>query len=89
VARITFTQNLDRHVQCPPEAVSGSTLREALAAYFALHPATERYVVDEQGALRKHVVVFLDGRQLGDRARLSDPVADDCEIYVMQALSGG
>jgi hypothetical protein len=35
------------------------------------------------------MVVFVDGRQIRDRQRLSDPVATNGEIYVAQALSGG
>ena len=89
MARISFTRNLERHVRCPSETVSGSTLRAVLEAYFSLHPALRAYLLDEQGALRKHVVIFVDGRQLGDRSGLSDAVGDASEVYVMQALSGG
>jgi sulfur-carrier protein len=46
-------------------------------------------VLDEQGAVRPHMVVFVDGRQVRDRQQLSDPVPRDGEIYVAQALSGG
>ena len=41
------------------------------------------------GALRKHMLVFIDGEQIHDRTGLSDPVTADAEVYVMQALSGG
>jgi molybdopterin synthase sulfur carrier subunit len=89
VPQLTFTENLVRHVSCPSERVAGSDVRAALDAYFARHPEVRGYVLDEQGCLRKHVVVFIDGRQLRDRATLSDAVLDDSELYVMQALSGG
>ena len=89
MARITFTRNLDRHVHCPTETVTGANLRAVLESYFELHPALRAYLLDEQGALRKHVVIFVDGRQLGDRSGLSDAVGDGSEVYVMQALSGG
>ena len=84
-----FTRNLERHVECPPERVSATTAREALDAYFAIHPAVRGYIVDEQGGLRTHVNVFVDGTQVADRAVMDDAVADGTEIYVMQALSGG
>lgn len=89
MAQITFTQNLQRHVECPPLEVPGATVREALDAYFAAHPRVRSYVLDEQGALRRHVVVFVDGEQVQDRARLAEPVREGSSIYVMQALSGG
>jgi len=89
VARVSFTPNLDRHVHCPSETVPGANLRAVLESYFALHPALRSYLLDEQGALRKHVVIFVDGRQLADRGGLLDAVSDTSEVFVMQALSGG
>ena len=47
------------------------------------------YVLDERGAVRPHMTVFIDGRQITDRERLSDPVPPDAELYIFQALSGG
>ena len=43
----------------------------------------------DQAALRRHMTVFVDGRMIRDRARLSDPVSDNSTIHVFQALSGG
>ena len=87
--RVTFTQNLQRHVECPPTSVTGSTVREALDAAFEDKPRARGYVLDDQGGLRTHMVIFINGEVIGDREQLSDPVTDDAEIYVMQALSGG
>jgi hypothetical protein len=86
---VVFTRNLQRHVPCPPTSVPGATVAEALSAVFAENPRLRGYVVDERGALRRHMAVFVDGEQLVDRERLSDPIAADGELYVMQALSGG
>jgi hypothetical protein len=86
---VVFTRNLQRHVPCPPATVDGATVAEALEAVFAANDRLRGYVVDERGALRKHMVVFVDGHQLVDRSTLSDAVDADGEIYVMQALSGG
>lgn len=89
MATVHFTKNLQRHVACPPERVDAGTARDALEAYFARHPAVRSYVLDEQGALRTHVNVFVDGAQVASRAAMDDPVSDDTEIHVIQALSGG
>jgi hypothetical protein len=86
---VSFTPNIQRHVSCPPAGVEGATVREALEAVFRENPRARGYVLDEQGAVRPHMVVFVDGRQIRDRQRLSDPVPTDGEIYVAQALSGG
>lgn len=87
--RVVFTQNLQRHVPCPPTSVDGSTVSEALSAVFSANPRLRGYVVDERGALRKHMSIFVDGNLIVDRRTLSDVVGPDSEIYVMQALSGG
>jgi hypothetical protein len=47
------------------------------------------YVLDEHGALRHHMLVFVDGEMIRDRVHLSDAVPPDGEVYVLQALSGG
>jgi molybdopterin synthase sulfur carrier subunit len=87
--RVLFTPNLKRHVDCPDTKVEGKNVRDALEAVFAQHPALRGYVVDDQGRLRTHMVIFVDGKNLKDRDGLSDVVNSDSEIYVMQALSGG
>ena len=46
-------------------------------------------MLDDQGALRTHVVVFVDSEQIADRDEQSDPVREGADIWVMQALSGG
>jgi molybdopterin synthase sulfur carrier subunit len=86
---VTFTPNLQRHVSCPPTDVEGDTVRLALEAVFRENPRARAYVLDEQGAVRQHMVVFVDGRQVQDRQHLTDPVTPAGEIYVAQALSGG
>lgn len=90
MAIVNFTQNLKRHVNCPETVSDGRTVAEVLGKVFDQEPFLEGYIVDEQGALRKHMVIFIDGIALKDRVKLSDPIPrDDSEIFVMQALSGG
>jgi len=89
MARVVFTENLKRHVDCPTSEVSGATVREVLDGVFAAHPRLRGYVVDERGVLRRHMTIFVNGHQIVDRDQLSDPVHARAEIYVMQALSGG
>ena len=89
MARVHFTQNLRRHVDCPVTDAPGATVRAVLDGVFAANPRLAGYVLDEHGALRKHMVIFVDGQAVIDRERLSDPAGQSSEIYVMQALSGG
>ena len=87
--RIFFTPHLQKHLACQPAEVPGTTVAAAMAVVFDRQPALRGYLLDDQGCVRQHVMIFVDNRPLGDRARLSDPVAEGSEIYVMQALSGG
>lgn len=89
MAQVVFTENLQRHLSCPPQQVEASTVREALDAVFAGRAEMRGYVLDDQGALRHHMAVFVDGEHIQDRRTLADPVKPNSEIYVMQALSGG
>lgn len=87
--RVSFTPNLQRHVACPPQVVDGASVGAALDAAFRAVPGARGYVLDDQGALRRHMVIFVDGTPIKDRAQLSDPVSAGADIFVMQALSGG
>lgn len=69
--------------------VAGATVGAVLDDLFACHVALRGYVLDEHGAVRHHVAVFVDGQAIGDKRRLDQPVAPGGEVYVMQALSGG
>ncbi|MBI1751960.1 MAG: MoaD/ThiS family protein [Acidobacteria bacterium] len=86
---VAFTRNLQRHVACPPCVVAGGTVRESLESAFARYPKLRGYVLDEHGALRFHMAVYVNGVPIADRQGLSDPVPPTGEIFVMQALSGG
>jgi sulfur-carrier protein len=89
MARVVFTPNLARHIDCAPQEVAGATVRAVLDAVFADNARARSYVLDDQGALRKHMVIFVDGAAVRDRVALADPVSDHSQVYVLQALSGG
>lgn len=89
MAMVSFTPNIQRHVPCPDTEAPGTTVRAVLDQVFAGNPRARAYVLDDQAALRKHMIIFVDGEIIRDRARLSDPVTQTSQIYVYQALSGG
>lgn len=89
MTRLVFTQQLRRFTLTPEIDSPAATLREALESAFAANPQLRGYVLDEQGHLRRHVTVFIDGLRLRDRERLDDALSPTSEIYVMQALTGG
>ena len=89
MAKVFFTTNLRRHVDCPTVEAAGNTVREVLDNVFAANMRVRGYVLDDQSALRKHMTVLVDGHSLRDRVRLSDAVTVTSQIYILQALSGG
>lgn len=89
MAHVTFTAQLQRFTETPEFDTTATTLGEALEAAFALNHRLRHYILDEQGHLRPHVVVFIEGKRLQDRVGLSDAVAPADRVYVLQALTGG
>jgi hypothetical protein len=69
--------------------VLGATVRDVLEALFAMWPNLRGYVTDERGALRHHVVAFVDGVAVRDKTALAEPVPTNGEVHIFQALSGG
>ena len=86
---VSFTANLNRHLDCPTVEADGATVAEVLDSVFAGNPRLRSYILDDQNRLRRHVNVFVAEQPVADRARLSDPVPDGAEVFVFQALSGG
>jgi hypothetical protein len=89
VPRLIFTSHLGGIVPEGEAAFPGATVSEVLAGAFAKWPALEGYVLDDQGQLRRHVVIFLGDRRLPAAAALGAPVDETSEVFVLQALSGG
>jgi sulfur-carrier protein len=89
MVKVVFTPNIQRHVELPQAEASGRTVRDVLEAVFADHPQARGYVLDDQAALRRHMTIFVDGRMIHDRTRLTDAVSESSTVYVFQALSGG
>lgn len=69
--------------------IKGASVGEVLDGLFTRHPNLRGYVVDEHGAVRHHVAVFVDGDAIRDKRHLTQVLGDHAEVYVMQALSGG
>ena len=65
--------------------VEGATVDEALVSLFVSQPGLRGHIVDETGAIRPHVSVFVDGA----RADLESPLGPNAAIRILQAVSGG
>ncbi len=68
---------------------SGGTLRDALEALFAAHPALRDRVLTERGEIREHVNVFVGTTLERSGGGLATPLVDGAEISIIPAISGG
>lgn len=65
--------------------IEGSTVGEALRALERAHPPITGWILNEQGRIRRHVNVFVDG----ERAQEGKPLVPDDVMHVLSAISGG
>jgi sulfur-carrier protein len=86
---VSYAAHLQRHVPCPDQALPPDTLGNLLHQSFAIAPALRHYVLDDQGHIRKHVAVFIDGNLHTARHDLSLSVPAGTRVSIIQALSGG
>ncbi len=62
------------------------TLADALAELDARFPGFRFRIIDEQGAVRPHIKIFVDAELVRDLHRVIRP---DAELMIVGALSGG
>ena len=73
MARVTFTSNLRRHVDCTNVEAKGQTVREVLNSVFESNDRLRTYILDDQAALRKHMTILVDGKRVSDITGLPQP----------------
>jgi molybdopterin synthase sulfur carrier subunit len=90
LATVKFTHALKRFFpKLKDTSANGKTLADIFKEIESNYPGLQSYVLDERGSLRRHVNIFIDGKMINDRTKLSDSFSSNSEIYIMQALSGG
>jgi len=90
MAKVRFTAALKRfYPNLKEEVASGEKVSEVLEAIDKKYPGIIDYILEEDGSLRKHVNIFIKDELIKDRLELSDPIGDQDELLIYQALSGG
>jgi len=69
--------------------VEGATLLDALEDAFAKHPALRVHLLDESGALRRHVLCFLNDENTRWSDGMDRRLRHGDRITILQAVSGG
>ena len=90
MAHLKFTPHLKRFFpDLTTLDIKANTVADAIAIANNHWDGIADYVIDEQGALRKHVNIYVDGELIYDKETLTDKISADSRIFIMQALSGG
>lgn len=67
----------------------GGTLAEVIADVERRHPGFAARVLDESGALRTYVTVFIGDRDARTLGGVQAPVPDGAEVMLVPAMAGG
>jgi sulfur-carrier protein len=89
MAKVSFTEHVAKIASGAGGVYEGETLRDALAQVWRAHPGLKSYILDDQGQVRKHVAIFIDGELAPRASALDRSMSASSDVYVMQALSGG
>src|SRR3546814_16833175 len=80
--RVTFTANLQRHLDAPSLEVDGACVGAVLAGVFARKPPLRSSIVADPGPLRRHVNVFGDVTSIVDRHGLGGTLGGDGGVVI-------
>jgi hypothetical protein len=69
--------------------VAPGSVADILQAVNEIAPGFTDYLLDDHGALRRHVNLCINDTIVIDRKTLSDRVPEDGTVFIFQALSGG
>jgi molybdopterin synthase sulfur carrier subunit len=84
--RVFLTGSIKQRVGgCWCVEVRGATVGAIIRALEVSNPALRGWIIDEQGALRRHVRLFRGGVAVS----LDSPIDADDELHIVGAISGG
>ena len=71
------------------EADDPATVAAVFAALESQHPALRRRLTDEQGAIRRHVNIYLGNDNIRDLSGLETSLPAGSELLVLPSVAGG
>ena len=87
---VQFTANLKRfYPSLKSLTLESNTISELLEGIEVHYPGMNSYLINDQGALRHHVNIFVNNDMITDPIKLSDKLQENDVVFIMQALSGG
>lgn len=86
---VEFAASIQRHKSVAAQHLPAGTLAEALQGACAAREGLRHYILDDQGAVRKHVAVFVNQTMHTSREDLSRVLQSGDKVLVIQCLTGG
>lgn len=84
--KVLIPSSLRSYTERGTAEARGATLAAVLADLDRRYPGIRFRVVDEQDRIRRHIRIFVNGKQARD---LGLPLQATDEVIIVQALSGG
>jgi molybdopterin synthase sulfur carrier subunit len=70
-------------------SVNGENLNAVIEEIESSHPGVKEALIDDHGALRRFVIVFIDGVDVRTCQGLETHVGPQSEILIIRAIAGG
>jgi len=84
--KVQIPTPLQSYTRAKRVEADGATLAELLQDLDRRHPGIRFRMIDEQGGIRKHMRIFVNGERVDDLGR---SLAAGDAVQILQALSGG
>jgi len=85
MARVTLRAPLSELCGGRTHEIEGATVSDVLFELERAHPSIAGWVLDEQGRIREHVNIFVNGTAGEGRT----PVGETDQLHVLPAITGG
>lgn len=90
MVQVNFTSHLEVFFPTlKTQKVMALTLSELFSKLNKLYPGLSSYLLEDNGVIRKHVNVFLDGILVENKNNMNQSLEGVSEVFILQALSGG
>jgi sulfur-carrier protein len=86
---VKFAPSIQRHKPVTEQSVGTGTLAQVLDMACSAAAGLRHYILDDQGAIRKHVAVFVNQEMHLPRNDLSRSLRLGDQVLVIQCLTGG
>ncbi len=88
--KVRLPRPLMQHVNAPSSlTVEAGTLRELVDALDQRFPGLAGRILDDQGRVRRFVIVFVNERMLDEAAPERVQVRPGDEVYIVPSVAGG